>query len=94
MHIRAKDRIEVDGRTVIFVPKSNITQEELVALREGEKLTFSARNENSGWHQRNLDRTIMVPTEIRETSGGYNIFIKIDYESLPISRRELDGLKY
>ena len=94
MHIRAKDRVEVDGRTVFFVPKDNITQEQLTGLREGEKCTLSARNENNGWHQRNLDRSIMIATEIRESAGGYNIFVELDYESLPVSRRELDGLKY
>lgn len=94
MHIRAKDRVEVAGKTVIFVPKSNITQEELTAIQEGEKFTFSARNENNGWHQRNIERSIMIASEVKSTPGGYNISVKIDYESLPISRRELDGLKY
>lgn len=94
LHIKAKDRIEVDGRTVIFVPKTNITTEEYLALLDGERLTFEARNENKGWHQRNIDRNIMIPTEVRETPTGYNVFIKIDHEALPVSRRELDGSKY
>jgi len=93
--LTAKERYEIDGKTVIFIPEERVTAEQMWAIENREQVTFSARNENSGTgHGRNMSRSIMLPVSHRLCDAGVYVTLELDIQALPVSRRELDGNKY
>lgn len=89
--LRGKYRYEVDGKTVLFIPTEYVTDEQIRAIENREQVTFSAKNENSGEHAKPIGRSIMLPVSCQTVPNGYNVTLELDYTSLPVSRREIDG---
>lgn len=89
--ISAQRRYEIDGKTVLFIPEYWMTVDNLAAIESGELITFSALNENDGKHARNIGRSIMIPKKIERIHGGYYLTVELDLNSMPSTRRALDG---
>lgn len=92
--IRAKERYEVAGKTILFIPEHYMTDEQMEAITNQDKINISFKNENSGEHERYIHPSIMVSTEIKKIPSGYYVTVELDAQSLPVSRREIDGAKY
>lgn len=92
MQIYARERFEVNGKTVIFVPKDWMTPAQLSHLEAGELITFSARNEHDGKkHGRLLQRSLMIPKKVEYKKSGYNVWLELDINSLPTTRRAIES---
>jgi hypothetical protein len=93
--LRAKKRYEIDGKTVLHIPDSWATEEQMRAILNKEQVTFSADNENSGeGHGRKMGRSIMRVVKHKQAPDGIYVTVELDIQALPVSRRELDGNKY
>ncbi len=97
--LRGKERYEVDGKTILFVPEEYMGAEQMEAVRNHERIMISFRNENSGEHERTIQPSIMRATELRivgnkDNPSGYYVTVEIDAQALPVSRREIDGAKF
>lgn len=92
-HIRAKNRYEIDGKTVLDVYEHNIWTGEGNLPEIGEKVTFSSINDSPGKHDIGLfiQRSIMVVDNIKAYGGGYYVTVSLDIDSLPVSKRSIDG---
>ena len=92
MQLAARYRFEVNGKTVIFIPKDWMTPQQLDHIQSREKVMFSAKNEHDGTgHGRYLQRSWMLPTKIEYKQSGYNVWLELDIDSLPTTRKQIDS---
>lgn len=89
--IKGEYRYEANGKTILFVSDAHMNSEGWAAIEAGEQITFSAENENNGRHDKYIERSIMIPTGYKKTPDGVLVDLELDYQCMPVSRREIDG---
>lgn len=92
--IRAKARYEVEGKTILDVYHEFIRDDNGELPKVGDQITFfSAMNDSPAIHEtdRYLARSIMIVDELKEYPAGYYVTVSLDVNSLPTTKRALDG---